>query len=58
MYRKDQIRVTVAIALMLLIGVTYFFSNSEEITGYAAIGGIAIWLFLMYYLRRDEDFLD
>gem|GEM_PF-4211382 len=54
MYRKDQIRVGVALVLLLIILVSYFSTNSKEFAGYAAIFSLLVWLGLIYFLRKDN----
>jgi len=55
MYLKDRIRIVVVIGILLLIGLTYWFTKSKEIAGYAAVAGMLIWLGTIFLLRKNDD---
>lgn len=55
MYLKDRIRLIIAIVILLIIGLSYFFTQDKELAGYVAAAGLLIWFGTMFYLRRLED---
>jgi hypothetical protein len=54
MYQKDQIRIWVALSILLLVGSSYWITGDQAISGKFAIGGLIIWLLLILYLRRKD----
>ena len=55
MYLKDRIRIIVAIVILLIIGLSYYFTKDQEIAGYSAVAGLLIWFGAMFFLRCFED---
>lgn len=55
MYQKDRIRLIVAFFIILAIGLSYWFGEDQDITGYIAAAGMLIWLGLIYFLRKPSD---